>query len=499
MNRQMKLSMLLEADSTRLQSEAAAGAAAINGLTAANDRAAAAARRATDATQGQSRAEQDLRTIIDRRLGIANGDPATGRVDDAFNAARARDIAAYGVELDRLRARYNPLYAEVARYRTVQAEIRQAHALGAISAAEMAAAISRERQASLESIAAIKGRSAAIREAAALGAIGPGAFNTANIAAQFQDIGVTAAMGMNPLQVGLQQGTQLAAVLNTMERPVQGLFAALTQVLNPLSLVTIGTVAAGTALIQYFSSAGEEAEETSLTLAEQADLIDAVAARWGNAVPAIRAYSAELSKQKDIEALLTGAAEAVDRRFEGVISRVAALQKEISGVIGAASFTGLEVGDVSALLDQAAFANFEAAARSLRAEIKAGTVEIEDYERLNRTLEGLLGSDLVQANDALAASIRALGADYRTTAAEATAMAEQAAAAAAGGPIGGGRIASGKGARTGPQPLEDFAFASRFGWSGYGNLDSDAGRRRSGGSGSRERQSDFDREIERIR
>lgn len=68
-------------------------------------------------------------------------------------------------------------------------------------------------------------------------------FNTANIAAQFQDIGVTAAMGMNPMQIALQQGTQLVGVMQTMERPLQGIVAAFAALISPLSLVTIGLVA----------------------------------------------------------------------------------------------------------------------------------------------------------------------------------------------------------------------------------------------------------------
>lgn len=67
----------------------------------------------------------------------------------------------------------------------------------------------------------------------------PNRFNTANIAAQFQDIGVTAAMGMNPLLIALQQGTQLSAVLNSMEKPIQGLADAFKQIINPTSLWTI--------------------------------------------------------------------------------------------------------------------------------------------------------------------------------------------------------------------------------------------------------------------
>lgn len=71
----------------------------------------------------------------------------------------------------------------------------------------------------------------------------PNRFNTANIAAQFQDIGVTAAMGMNPLLIALQQGTQLAAVMNSMEAPLKGLADAFKQIINPVSLLSIGLTA----------------------------------------------------------------------------------------------------------------------------------------------------------------------------------------------------------------------------------------------------------------
>lgn len=71
----------------------------------------------------------------------------------------------------------------------------------------------------------------------------PNRFNTANIAAQFQDIAVTASMGMNPLLIALQQGTQLSAVLNSMEKPIKGLADAFKQIINPVSLLSIGLTA----------------------------------------------------------------------------------------------------------------------------------------------------------------------------------------------------------------------------------------------------------------
>lgn len=67
--------------------------------------------------------------------------------------------------------------------------------------------------------------------------------NISNIAAQFQDIAVSSAAGMGALQVGLQQGTQLAAVIAAMESPLKGLGAAFLSVLSPVSLLVIAMTA----------------------------------------------------------------------------------------------------------------------------------------------------------------------------------------------------------------------------------------------------------------
>lgn len=80
--------------------------------------------------------------------------------------------------------------------------------------------------------------------------------NTGNIAAQFQDIGVTAAMGMNPLLIALQQGTQLSAVFaQTGGSAMASLGAAFKQVVSPQALLTLGLVAGAAALLQWASSA----------------------------------------------------------------------------------------------------------------------------------------------------------------------------------------------------------------------------------------------------
>lgn len=109
------------------------------------------------------------------------------------------------------------------------------------------------------------------------GSAGVGAFNTANIAAQFQDIGVTAAMGMNPLQIALQQGTQLSAVMATMEKPLEGIVTGLRSIISPLSLMTIGIIALVAAGLQFVDW-GAVAEVTLNVLADGIEVIAPYAA-----------------------------------------------------------------------------------------------------------------------------------------------------------------------------------------------------------------------------
>ena len=107
----------------------------------------------------------------------------------------------------------------------------------------------------------------------------PNRFNTANIAAQFQDIGVTAAMGMNPLTIALQQGTQLSAILNTMESPLKGIAVAFRSIINVVSLTSIAIVALLAVGIQFIDWASVARKGASLLadgfdfLADNADIL----------------------------------------------------------------------------------------------------------------------------------------------------------------------------------------------------------------------------------
>ncbi len=327
-------------------------------------------------------------------------------------------------ELDRLRAKYSPLFATVSNYKNAVAEIRQAHAAGAISANEMASAIQRERQAALASTAAIKGRNSALASQPKTSS-----FNTANIAAQFQDIGVTAAMGMSPIQIALQQGTQLSAVLQEIKNSGQGvgkgLAAAFASVISPISLVTIGIIAAGTAAFQYFSTMMSEGDESAEVLKEQAALISAVAERWGDAVPALREYADQLKRAQDGADLQTATGNAIERvlaeatkGYDGLKTAAveASLEMQIGNQEARQSFAVL-IGDVNDL---------EGKIGSLSEAYKAGKDTSKEMADVTQTLAKMLENDASRASDTLSGRIEYLSRMFVAAADSAKKLREQA-------------------------------------------------------------------------
>lgn len=291
-------------------------------------------------------------------------------------------LADQGKELERLRARYSPLFATINNYKSAVADIKRAHAIGAISANEMTSAIQRERQAALASTAAIKGRNAALA-ATPRGGSAQG-FQTANIAAQFQDIAVTSAMGMNPLQIALQQGTQLSSVLGTMgngRQVVAGLAAAFTSLISPVSLVTIGLVAGGAAAIQYFSSLELGGEKSEKTLQKEAELVQAVVAKWGDALPALKAYNDERQRLTDAKDLQAAAEIGADAQWEELRKSLGEVNTEIADIVSRLSQMGQDTDKITSL--QQAF-------NDLIAGIENGNATFEMAKKVQQELAAVI-------------------------------------------------------------------------------------------------------------
>ncbi|WP_181174578.1 phage tail length tape measure family protein [Mesorhizobium sp. B2-3-10] len=322
-------------------------------------------------------------------------------------------LAAQGAELEKLRAKFNPVFSTIKSYQASVVEIQTAHRLGAISADEMTAAIGRERTAALASIEAIKKRNLVLADTPSLKRSGANTFNTANIAAQFQDIGVTAAMGMSPIQIALQQGTQLSSVLGTMggtKGVIEGLGAAFTSIISPVSLVTIGVVGLTAAAIEYFTSFASGSDKNAETLKAEAELIQQVASKWGDALPGIKAYAderARLADQGDVQ----GAARAViEGSFEGARTSINDVRSDLGQLIDDLTTMGGREADLGKL--QAAFG-------ALDSKVADQTATAEDAKTVQAALADIQVSTGIPAANDLAIAFGNLAAAIGTASAAA--------------------------------------------------------------------------------
>ncbi|WP_319496325.1 phage tail tip lysozyme [uncultured Cohaesibacter sp.] len=240
----MKVSLLIQADNSRAKPALTETVEKVSAISPAAQTAAAS-----------------MQKLVDATVGLGNSQRA------ANSSSRASDIAAYGAELDKLRARHNPLFATYARYKTELAEIRQAHRLGAISTDEMTAAISRQRQTALATMGALKGRSGLVMS----GSVGTrdrnADFRRQNLTYQLFDIGQTAYLGMNPAMILAQQGPQIAQLyagqggMNAALKDFGSMAKGATRLITPLSLGIVGLTTAAIAGAKAYGDYNDSIKE----------------------------------------------------------------------------------------------------------------------------------------------------------------------------------------------------------------------------------------------
>ena len=182
-------------------------AAHADGAISANEQSSAIARLRGEALQA-----------IDKIKGISAANREAAQAAREAAAAQADQAA----RLNSLRAQYNPIYRVISSYKAEVQAVRAAHADGAISASEMAAALSRLRQASLGSLSALKGQTQEVERMSQ--ATRMGSLRMQQMLFQVNDIGVSLAGGQNPFVVMAQQGTQIAQIYGFGNGGVSGIF-----------------------------------------------------------------------------------------------------------------------------------------------------------------------------------------------------------------------------------------------------------------------------------
>lgn len=213
-----------------------------------------------------------------------------------------------------------------------------------------------------------------------------------NAAYQIQDT-ITSAIGGAPIGMIVgQQGFQLAGAIQQMERPVAGLAAAFTSLLNPVTLVSIGLTAGAAALAQYFSGIEWGGAKSEATLVREAELVANVSKRWGETLPALKAYNDERQKlETDKE---TGAALAVAKSAQWDELRAKVAEVNIA-MTDTQSQIGQSGGDEQ-------LRTLSSAYNDLRDKINAGTASAADAKRVYDVLMASFGETGVPAAAGLA-------------------------------------------------------------------------------------------------
>ncbi len=181
---------------------------------------------------------------------------------------RAADAATtHSDRLETLAQRYDPIRANSMRYARALSDLSELEEAGMISAARAAQARQDAAQSMLAASAATDQYNAAMKRSTQSTQQG------IMVGHQLSDVLITSQMGFQSVgMIALQQGSQLASQMNALKASGGGAFrtllAGFTSLVNPLSLITIGAVAAGAAVAKWFFAAGEETRSFSDSLSD---------------------------------------------------------------------------------------------------------------------------------------------------------------------------------------------------------------------------------------
>ncbi|MBX4993858.1 hypothetical protein ABID08_006549 [Rhizobium binae] len=223
-----------------------------------------------------------------------------------------------------------------------------------------------------------------------------------NLSFQLNDIATSLAGGASPFTVMAQQGSQVAQVFQGsggVIGAVQTLGGAFTQMVNPVALATFAIIGLGGAAVQYFSSMLTEGDKSEATLKEQADLIRAVAAEWGGAVPALKAYVDELDRAKNSGDLIKASDTLADQQWDVARKQVQDLNLDMAALVQDLRLAGAE--DETILRLQNAF-------NAVSSSVKDGKENTAAMQEVQDSLAAAISQTGIPALDGFATAFGSL-------------------------------------------------------------------------------------------
>lgn len=217
---------------------------------------------------------------------------------------------------------------------------------------------------------------------------------------QLNDIAMGLASGTSPFTIMVQQGSQVTQALSMAGGgaggAVRALGGAFASMVNPVSLATFAIIGLGGAAVQYFTSFLSDSEDAEKTLKEQAELIGRVADKWGDALPALKAYNDERKSLQD-NADLKGAVDAA------VKGEYAPLRKTIAEI-------NIELVDLQAKLqalgaNESEIVTLQQTFAKLTDDIKKGDASVSHLKDVQAALSTLYTQTHIPAAKQMAEAI----------------------------------------------------------------------------------------------
>lgn len=232
-----------------------------------------------------------------------------------------------------------------------------------------------------------------------------------NLSFQLNDIAQGLASGTSPFTIMVQQGSQVSQALGSAGGgalgAVRALGGAFATMVNPVSLATFAIIGLGGAAVQYFVQMLSDSEASEKTLKEQAELIGKVADKWGDALPALKAYNDERKKLAD-EADIKGAVDAaVSGEYAGLRKIVKDVNVELADLINQLQISGTSDSDVVKL--QVAFAK-------LFDDVAKGKDGVDHLRQVQAALTALYEQSHIPAAKAMADEIGRLADEFERAA-----------------------------------------------------------------------------------
>ncbi|NGO63959.1 phage tail tape-measure protein [Rhizobium daejeonense] len=221
-----------------------------------------------------------------------------------------------------------------------------------------------------------------------------------NLSFQLNDIATSLSGGASPFTVMMQQGSQVAQALSStgggLSGVVKTLGGAFASLANPVSIASFAIIGLTGYAVQYFSELLSGGEKSEKVLKEEAELIDRVAQKWGEALPTLKKYNDERNRLKD-QADLTNAAEAVAQgQYEPIRKVIGDVRAEIGALVVDLRQAGTEDEDILKLQDSF---------NGLYEKVEAGKASTSQLREVQANLAAIFKATGIPAAEAMAASI----------------------------------------------------------------------------------------------